>query len=243
MSSNPRYQATEEDDASKPDETPSSSPPPIMTPPPLPVITTAPAPAVSIPIIAADQSPPPYIADVDTSNVEFSNEPPPQYSDVVKLPTYTESENINENQHEMQTDEEENTNRRSIFFYWLNNDAYNQLDSSQAIGNDASFMFSFLLSLIFNWIGFLISYCFTNNLASYYGAISGFGISLVKWAFIAKNSEWSRVFMKENPWFCYAFVLFGWVIFMRGIFAYIQLKRLANNHPNYADRNTCAFFG
>ena len=46
------------------------------------------------PPIPADQSPPPYVAEIGASNVEFSNEPPPQYTDVVKLPTYNESENI-----------------------------------------------------------------------------------------------------------------------------------------------------
>ena len=43
-----------------------------------------------------------------------------------------------------------------------------------------------LVSFIFNWVGFLIAYCFTNTLSSQYGAITGFGLSLVKWAFIMK---------------------------------------------------------
>jgi len=179
--------------------------------------------------------PPPYVADasvVDTS--EPSNEPPPQYVDVVKLPTYTESENLVENDN---NESGEETNHR-FFFWFLHGDAFSGQRGDDEpwydTGSDAAFMFSFLLALIFNWLGFLVSYCFTRSLASYYGAISGFGISLVKWAFIAQHSEWSRDFMVENPWFCYAFVLFGWVIFMRGIFAYIQMKRLAhrNNSEN-----------
>lgn len=238
MSSNPRYQVlqNEEDDENRTTEnnvaTTSSTPSDEVTS----EQETNPVPP--------NQSPPPYIADVNSSNVEveFSNEPPPQYTDVVKLPTYNESENIQEPSHP--DDGEGSNEHRSIFFYWLNNDVYNQIDdSAHAVGSDASFMFSFLLALIFNWIGFLISYCFTNNLASYYGAISGFGISLVKWAFIAKRSNWSREFMMENPWFCYAFVLFGWVIFMRGIFAYIQLKRLTNRNHESSEENRCGFFG
>jgi len=182
------------------------------------------------------QSPPPYVAEGSTSVAEPSNDPPPQYTDVVKLPTYNESENLEENE-----PDEPNEHGRS-FFFWFNNDTLNHHnDSRYDVGSDASFMFSFLLALIFNWIGFLVSYCFTRSLASYYGAISGFGISLVKWAFIAQHSNWSREFMVENPWFCYAFVLFGWVIFMRGIFAYIQMKRLANR--NYSgDENRCGLF-
>jgi len=177
-----------------------------------------------IPILLGE-SPPPYVAEGDACDAEPSNEPPPQYSDVVKLPTYNESENLVQNE-----DDESDEHNRS-FFYWFNTDSHNQRDDScYEVGSDASFMFSFLLALIFNWIGFLFSYCFTRNLASYYGAISGFGISLVKWAFIAQHSNFSRDFMVQNPWFCYAFVLFGWVIFMRGIFAYIQLRRLANRN-------------
>lgn len=183
-------------------------------------------------------SPPPYIAEGETVSVaEHVNEPPPLYTDVVKLPSYNESESMDQNDNEAELE----GNHRPLFF-WINNDPlYRRDESCYEVGSDTSFMFSFLLALVFNWIGFLVSYCFTRSLASYYGAISGFGISLVKWAFIAQHSEWSRDFMVENPWFCYAFVLFGWVIFMRGIFSYIQMKRLSNH--NYAsEENSCGIF-
>jgi len=233
MSSNSRYQVLQNEEEEATSSTPAT----------LSVEATNQEASSSSSSVPPDQ-PPPYIADGEsTPAVEFSNEPPPQYTDVVKLPTYNESENVHDPNHE---ETEHSNDHRSVFFYWLNNDIYNQIDdSAHDVGSDASFMFSFLLSLIFNWIGFLISYCFTNNLASYYGAISGFGISLVKWAFIAKSSNWSKDFMVEYPWICYTFVLFGWVIFMRGIFAYIKLKRLTNQQHYTAtnEESNCGFFG
>jgi len=197
--------------------------------------------------------PPPYIADGSINVAESSShaELPPQYVDIVKLPTYNESENLVEDDNEEEErDDGERSNR--FFFWFLHGDTLNgsprggDSESWYETGSDAAFMFSFLLALIFNWIGFLVSYCFTRSLASYYGAISGFGISLVKWAFIAQHSEWSRDFMVENPWFCYAFVLFGWVIFMRGIFAYIQMKRFAyrsnSANANAVNGPSCTMF-
>lgn len=56
--------------------------------------------------------PPPYIADGEsTPAVEFSNEPPPQYTDVVKLPTYNESENVHDPNHE---ETEHSNDHRSV---------------------------------------------------------------------------------------------------------------------------------
>lgn len=191
----------------------------------------------SIPVLPP---PPPYVADASVVGTgggadPSDDEPPPQYVDVVKLPTYNESENLLENDDgEYEEDEESHSNR--FFFSFLHGNAFGgQRDDDEAgyeTGSDAAFMFSFLLALIFNCLGFLVAYFFTRSLASYYGAISGFGISLVKWAFIAQHSEWSRDLMVEYPWFSYAFVLFGWVIFMRGIFAYIQMKRFAHHRNN-----------
>jgi len=204
----------------------------------------------------ARSPPPPYVAD-QTSLCEAggasaeppSNELPPQYVDVVKLPTYNESENLPEDRDDDNETSTEGEPNNRFFFWFLHGDGglggqqrgSGGDDSRHETGSDAAFMFSFLLALIFNWLGFLVSYCFTRSLASYYGAIAGFGISLVKWAFIAQHSEWSRDFMVENPWFCYAFVLFGWVIFMRGIFAYIQMKRLVHR-SNAQDAGMTSMF-
>lgn len=53
--------------------------------------------------------------------------------------------------------------------------------------------YSFILSpvaFLFNWIGFFLSFCLTTSAAGRYGAISGFGLSLIKWVLIVRVREY-----------------------------------------------------
>lgn len=43
-----------------------------------------------------------------------------------------------------------------------------------------------LVAFLFNWIGFCLSFCLTNTIAGRYGAICGFGLSLIKWILIVR---------------------------------------------------------
>nr|XP_031527851.1 NEDD4 family-interacting protein 1 [Vicugna pacos] len=56
------------------------------------------------------------------------------------------------------------------------------------IGNDGIFMLTFFMAFLFNWIGFFLSFCLTTSAAGRYGAISGFGLSLIKWILIVRVS-------------------------------------------------------
>lgn len=47
-------------------------------------------------------------------------------------------------------------------------------------------MFLSPVAFLFNWIGFLLSFCLTTSAAGRYGAISGFGLSLIKWVLIVR---------------------------------------------------------
>jgi len=40
------------------------------------------------------------------------------------------------------------------------------------------------VAFVFNWLGSFAAYCLTRTIASRYGAIAGFGLSLVKWVLI-----------------------------------------------------------
>lgn len=42
------------------------------------------------------------------------------------------------------------------------------------------------VAFVFNWLGFFAAYCMTNTIAGRYGAMSGFGLSAVKWILILK---------------------------------------------------------
>lgn len=48
------------------------------------------------------------------------------------------------------------------------------------------FVFVPLVAFLFNWIGFCLSFCLTNTIAGRYGAICGFGLSLIKWILIVR---------------------------------------------------------
>lgn len=181
---------------------------------------------------AISESPPPYDGEAAAVSESFTTEPPPLYTDVVKLPTYNESENLDDTTDDT---EEHNPTNRSMLWFWFNNGTDSNRDVEQEkIGTHVHFLFSFLMSFIFNWIGFLISYCFSTNLSSYYGAVTGFGLSLVKWGFLMKHHFQNQT-LEESPWLFYIFVLFGWVVFLRGLIAYVQLSRIAqtgsSEHP------------
>ena len=63
-------------------------------------------------------------------------------------------------------------------------DANGEINSD--IGTDCIFIASFMVSFFFNWIGFFTCICLMPTMAGKYGALSGFGLSMVKWATIVR---------------------------------------------------------
>lgn len=182
--------------------------------------------SVNIPL---DDAPPPYEPGEDTHvNVpsfpseDLLNQSPPLYSDIVKLPTYNESENI-------ESDSEERAGLNRMYYYFVSGDSNQSEISEENLGTDIGFILCFLLSFLFNGLGFIVAYCSTSTLSSHYGAVSGFGLSLVKWAFIAKHKLMFKGYFQGNEWLLYCIILLGWMIFLRGMFAYAQIKRYANS--------------
>ncbi|MEQ2206773.1 hypothetical protein XENOCAPTIV_002760, partial [Xenoophorus captivus] len=53
---------------------------------------------------------------------------------------------------------------------------------------DTSHVFIPPVAFLFNWIGFCLSFCLTNTIAGRYGAICGFGLSLIKWILIVRRT-------------------------------------------------------
>ena len=66
------------------------------------------------------------------------------------------------------------------------------LGHSCSLGNrtclTSFFLLAFTVAFLFNWIGFFLSFCLTTSAAGRYGAISGFGLSLIKWILIVRVS-------------------------------------------------------
>ena len=54
------------------------------------------------------------------------------------------------------------------------------------------------VAFLFNWIGFCLSFCLTNTIAGRYGAICGFGLSLIKWILIVRvRASRPQIFWKK----------------------------------------------
>lgn len=100
------------------------------------------------------------------------------------------------------------------------------------------------VAFLFNWIGFLLLMCFCHTIASRYGALSGFGLSLAKWTLIVKHS--TELASHDNSWLCWLIMAFGnynfltyrcWIIVIivnnvagllicvRAIIQYLNIKR------------------
>jgi len=187
------------------------------------------------PIMPSD-CPPPYMpsADTELKPEEYSSDLPPLYADIIKPPAY--QENIDDE--DLPTDAEQNNQHlHSLFRSWgflRDNDAENE--SNREVGTDVGFVLCFMLSIVFNWLGFLMAYCFTQSLACHYGAFAGLGLSFVKWSFIIKHSDCCKDYMGESPWVMWIFVMIGMIIFMRGILSYGQLKRWQYRQAMGAER-------
>ncbi|KAG5888279.1 hypothetical protein JTB14_025199 [Gonioctena quinquepunctata] len=91
------------------------------------------------------------------------------------------------------------------------------------LGTDFMFYIAFFVAFIFNWIGFLLLMCFCHTIASRYGALSGFGLSLAKWTFIVQHS--TELASKDNSWLWWLIMTFGLIICIRAILQYLSIKR------------------
>ncbi|ERL85109.1 NEDD4 family-interacting protein 1-like [Dendroctonus ponderosae] len=99
----------------------------------------------------------------------------------------------------------------------------NDEDDTSVLGTDFMFYIAFFVAFVFNWIGFLLLMCFCHTIASRYGALSGFGLSLAKWTFIVHYS--ANLAAQDNGWLWWLIMCFGLIICIRAIFQYLNIKR------------------
>ncbi|KXJ07482.1 NEDD4 family-interacting protein 1-like [Exaiptasia diaphana] len=219
MASNQRYiaVATSEETTQDPQEVRLS----VQSPPPQPISLTPnnelDEPGINQAVyveIPPDVPPPPY--DSSYNSEHYSDQEvrtnPPAYEVASKLPTYEEAEGVREIDQDLEQ-------RNAIL-----------LDGGQEVtlGNDWIFLMCFTLAFVFNWLGFFAAYCLTRTIASRYGAIAGFGLSLVKWVLIfqeaAKDSDAPMIYGQD--WLWWIFFALGWLMFIRAVLAYIYIKML-----------------
>ncbi|MGH0149808.1 UNVERIFIED_CONTAM: hypothetical protein FKN15_016082 [Acipenser sinensis] len=97
------------------------------------------------------------------------------------------------------------------------------------IGNDGIFMLTFFMAFLFNWIGFFLSFCLTTSAAGRYGAISGFGLSLIKWILIVRFSTYFPGYFDGQYWLWWVFLVLGFLLFLRGFINYAKVRKMSDS--------------
>ncbi|XP_073476748.1 NEDD4 family-interacting protein 1 isoform X1 [Aquarana catesbeiana] len=191
---------------------------------------------------AAD-APPPYssIAGDNAAFFDYKDEPgfpkPPSYNVATSLPSYDEAERTKAEatiplvpgRHRERLDTFDD-----FFPISLEDDdfvARDDFDDADQlrIGNDGIFMLTFFMAFLFNWIGFFLSFCLTTSAAGRYGAISGFGLSLIKWILIVRFSTYFPGYFDGQYWLWWVFLVLGFLLFLRGFINYAKVRKLPDN--------------
>ncbi|XP_006832131.1 PREDICTED: NEDD4 family-interacting protein 2-like [Chrysochloris asiatica] len=218
-----RYQVlhNEEDnsDSSAIEQPSTSSPTPqiVQTTPSTPVLETSPPPYSSITVEV------PTTSDSDVYS-EFYPVPPP-YSVATSLPTYDEAEKAKAAAMAAAVAE---TSQRIQEEECPPRDDFSDADQLR-VGNDGIFMLAFFMAFIFNWLGFCLSFCITNTIAGRYGAICGFGLSLIKWILIVRFSDYFTGYFNGQYWLWWIFLVLGLLLFFRGFVNYLKVRNMSES--------------
>lgn len=182
--------------------------------------------------LETDPSPPPYssitVEVPTTSDTEVYSEfypVPPPYSVATSLPTYDEAEKAKAAAMAAAAAE---TSQRSQEEECPPRDDFSDADQLR-VGNDGIFMLAFFMAFIFNWLGFCLSFCITNTIAGRYGAICGFGLSLIKWILIVRFSDYFTGYFNGQYWLWWIFLVLGLLLFFRGFVNYLKVRNMSES--------------
>ncbi|XP_036749583.2 NEDD4 family-interacting protein 2 isoform X1 [Manis pentadactyla] len=193
--------------------------------------------------LESDSCPPPYssitVEVPTTSDTEVYSEfypVPPPYSVATSLPTYDEAEKAKAAAMAAAAAE---TAQRIQEEECPPRDDFSDADQLR-VGNDGIFMLAFFMAFIFNWLGFCLSFCITNTIAGRYGAICGFGLSLIKWILIVRFSDYFTGYFNGQYWLWWIFLVLGLLLFFRGFVNYLKVRNMSESMA--AARRTRYFF-
>nr|XP_028584111.1 NEDD4 family-interacting protein 2 isoform X2 [Podarcis muralis] len=193
---------------------------------------TAPASQMEASLPEEDTSPPPYCSiaaeAAATAEMESPNDfypVPPPYSVATSLPTYDEAEKAKAAAMAAVAAEAAAAQREEEY---PPRDDFSDADQLR-VGNDGIFMLAFFMAFIFNWIGFCLSFCITNTIAGRYGAICGFGLSLIKWILIVRFSDYFTGYFNGQYWLWWIFLVLGLLLFFRGFVNYLKVRNMSES--------------
>uniref|UniRef100_A0A803V6X2 Nedd4 family interacting protein 1 n=2 Tax=Ficedula albicollis TaxID=59894 RepID=A0A803V6X2_FICAL len=178
-------------------------------------------PGEAVPVVS--DAPPPYssISAESTAYFDYKDESgfpkPPSYNVATTLPSYDEAERTKaEATIPLVPGRDED---------FVTRDDFDDTDQLR-IGNDGIFMLTFFMAFLFNWIGFFLSFCLTTSAAGRYGAISGFGLSLIKWILIVRFSTYFPGYFDGQYWLWWVFLVLGFLLFLRGFINYAKVRKM-----------------
>ncbi|KAM8971946.1 NEDD4 family-interacting protein 1 [Pelodytes ibericus] len=192
---------------------------------------------------AGADAPPPYssIAGENPAFFDYKDEPvfpkPPSYNVATSLPSYDEAERTKAEATIplVPGRQREGLDTYDDFFPvsledddFVARDDFDDADQLR-IGNDGIFMLTFFMAFLFNWIGFFLSFCLTTSAAGRYGAISGFGLSLIKWILIVRFSTYFPGYFDGQYWLWWVFLVLGFLLFFRGFINYAKVRKMPDN--------------
>uniref|UniRef100_A0A3P9M3B3 Nedd4 family interacting protein 1 n=1 Tax=Oryzias latipes TaxID=8090 RepID=A0A3P9M3B3_ORYLA len=176
----------------------------------------------------APDAPPPYSSIAAANAAFFENKEdsgrfpnPPPYNIATTLPSYDEAERSKAE------DAVPLVTGRVSEEDFVARDDFEDADQLR-IGNDGIFMLTFFMAFLFNWIGFFLSFCLTTSAAGRYGAISGFGLSLIKWVLIVRFSTYFPGYFDGQYWLWWVFLALGFMLFIRGFVNYSRVRKLVD---------------
>lgn len=145
---------------------------------------------------------------------------PPSYEMATSLPSYEEAELSKQEEMEKMQREEQAQPAQPSPPLWHGLGKIGDME----LGSDGMFLCMFIIAFLFNWVGLMVSICMTRTIAGRFGAIAGFGLSMVKWVAIAKHNEWGSEMADGDSWLWWLLITLGFLIFFRGCTQYLRIK-------------------
>ncbi|CAG8567904.1 15281_t:CDS:2 [Acaulospora morrowiae] len=119
------------------------------------------------------------------------------------------------------------------------------------VGNFFGFVWNMLVSMSFQFVGFLLTYLLHTTHAAKNGSRAGLGITLVQYGFYLRGRSLQdegdypyddtdisdKELLARNAWISYILMALGWFIVIRSVTDYIRVKRLESTMRSNPEEN------
>ncbi len=88
------------------------------------------------------------------------------------------------------------------------------------VGTYCDFIIAFLIAFFLNWIGYITTFCINNRIATRWGGLSGFGLSIIKIALIVQYINKTDGNVQDDSLLILYMIVIGIVLFIYGVYRY-----------------------